>query len=394
MIEALYIHVPWCRSKCAYCDFHSRPVGAAPGETARYVDWVRSRIREAGEAGLLDRVRTVYIGGGTPTVLGDGLVGVVSEALSWCEADEVTFEANPESLDEPLARALARAGATRASIGVQSLDPAELARIGRVHGPEEALAAVRASLEAGLRTSCDVMCGLPGQTMASWERTLSGVIATGAGHVSVYPLTVEDGTPLARAVAAGELPEPDEDFQAACMERSRDLLIAAGLEPYEVASYTRAGEACRHNIAYWTGVGYLGIGPAAASMLARDDYARAGDALGLPAASSGAARARFSWSVSDPAAVDGIEFLSAAEAAAEDLMLGMRMTAGVGEGLIERARAEIGPARLDAAVSRAIAEGLAAWRDGDRERRLAPTPRGWLMGNELYGLFWGLAADV
>lgn len=391
MISALYLHIPFCRAKCAYCDFDSR---ALCGETledaaARYLEALLARLDAFGEAGALAGVRTVYAGGGTPTVLGPRLAGLVRRVRSWCAPAELTCEANPESFDDAMAAALAEAGATRVSLGVQTLEPAELAAIGRIHSAEQALAAVARGRAAGLDVSCDLMCGLPGQTRESWRRTLSGIVGAAPDHVSVYPLTLEEGTPLARRAQADPALEPDADLQAWCMEEARRELRAEGFAPYEVASYARPGHECAHNVAYWTGESYLGLGRSAAGMLSEGEWDALAALFGGETAGAGAARVRYVQR-DDAGTRFDVERLTAREAAAEDLMLGMRMTRGVGPELLGRARALAGEKNVVAAVDEALARGLAAWApDG----RLAPTERGWLLGNELYGLMWDLASD-
>ena len=403
MISALYLHIPFCRAKCAYCDFDSRALcgEALEDAAARYLEALLARLDAFGEAGALASVRTVYVGGGTPTVLGSHLAGLVRRVRSWCAPTELTCEANPESFDDAMAAALAEAGATRVSLGVQTLEPAELAALGRIHTAEQALAAVARGRAVGLDVSCDLMCGLPGQTKESWRRTLGGVVGAAPDHVSVYPLTLEEGTPLARRAEAEPALEPDADFQAWCMEEARRELRAEGFAPYEVASYARAGRVCRHNIAYWTGASYLGIGRSAAGMLTGAEFhalAELFPSVALEGADALADDARVRLVQRDDAGTtfEG-EVLRAREALAEDLMLGMRMTAGVSEALIARARKLMGSQRVDAAVCEALERGLARWTEEPqpgadaRGRRLVPTDDGWLLGNELYGLFWDLA---
>ena len=391
MISALYLHIPFCHAKCAYCDFDSRALcgEALDVAAARYVDALVVRLDAFGEAGALAGVRTVYVGGGTPTALGPRLAELVASVRAACDPIELTCEANPESFDDVMADALAHAGVTRVSLGVQTLEPAELAAIGRIHTAGQALAAVARARAAGLDTSCDLMCGLPGQTEDSWRRTLAGIAAAAPDHVSVYPLTLEEGTPLARRAEEDPALEPDPDLQAWCMEEARRTLAAAGYGPYEVASYARPGHECRHNIAYWTGESYLGIGRSAAGMLAAGEWDALAELLGGEPAGAGTARVRY-VQADDAATRFDVERLTAREAVAEDLMLGMRMTRGVPPALLGRARSLAGEKNVDAAVGRALSRGLAAWTP---EGRLAPTERGWLLGNELYGLMWDLAAD-
>lgn len=242
-VEALYLHIPFCRTRCAYCDFDTCALAPAAfkREATRYLAALERRIDEFGARGTLASVRTVYIGGGTPTVLGERLPGLVRRVRAWCAPEEFTCEANPESFHEELAGSLAASGVTRISLGVQSLEDDELSAIGRIHTATVALEAIELARRSGFSVSCDLMCGLPGQHAASWRRTLERALAAHPDHISVYPLTVEAGTPLADRVARNPSLLPDEDFQADCMEVARSLCEGAGLDPYEVASYARPG---------------------------------------------------------------------------------------------------------------------------------------------------------
>ena len=325
----------------------------------------------------------------------------------WCKPVEFTCEANPESLTAGLAATLAEAGVTRISLGVQSLDNTELAVIGRIHNAERALEAIATVKDVGLDVSCDLMCGLPGQTMASWQHTLDGVLEVAPHHVSVYPLTLEEGTPLYRMACRDESLEPDEDFQAACMDVARGRLSSAGYHPYEVASYALDGHECAHNIAYWTGQGYLGLGRSAAGMLDAEDFDRLAGLFPGVAARGDFHRERLVQR-NDDATIFDAEYLTHREAAAEDLMLACRMTRGVASDLLVRAARVIPADKLAAACDRALELGLVTWvpEHGDAHAgpiasvdviggracaRLAPTHLGWLDGNVLFELFWGLA---
>lgn len=451
--EALYLHIPFCKSKCAYCDFDSRAMGegcALDEAVATYCDALAAQIDAHGRAGDLAEVQTVYIGGGTPSLLGVRLVELVRRVLGYCDPVEFTCEANPESFTAELARSLRAAGVTRVSLGVQSLQADELRVIGRIHSVEQALEAVALAKGAGFSTSCDLMCGLPGQTLDAWRDTLKRVLLADPDHVSVYPLQLEEGTPLERLESAGKIEVPDEDFQAQCMDIAAELLHAHSYERYEVASYAKPGHRCQHNIAYWTGVPYLGIGRSAASMCAAtgdvslplgDSSGVSGDArvplgnplgvpgdirvplsaapatcappatclFGIPGSAPGsapgstlscvpkghvpngtpAARIRFTQ-LDDAGEEFDHEFLTPREAMAEDLMLACRMTDGIGPELLARAIRVIPADELSAACDRAVEWNLAAWDNG----ALKPTHLGWLDGNKLFGIFWDLAADA
>ena len=408
-VTALYVHVPFCAQKCRYCDFDSQSVAPCDLTAAldAYFEQLYARLDAFGNAGALRQIRTVYVGGGTPSLAGERLVKLARRISMWCKPVEFTCEANPESLAAPLASALGAAGVTRISLGVQTLDNEELAVIGRIHDADRALAAIATVKDAGLDVSCDLMCGLPGQTMASWQCTLGGVLAATPHHVSVYPLTLEEGTPLYRMACRDESLEPDEDFQAACMDAARERLVAAGYHPYEVASYALDNHECAHNIAYWTGQGYLGLGRSAAGMLDAEDFDRLAGLFPGVAPRGDFYRERLVQRNNDATAFEA-EYLMHREAAAEDLMLACRMTRGVASDLLVRAARVIPADELTAACDRALELGLATWvpEYGDTHAgsiasvdviagrtcaRLAPTHLGWLDGNVLFELFWGLA---
>ena len=408
-VTALYVHVPFCAQKCRYCDFDSQSVAPCDLDAAldAYFDQLYARLDVFGNAGALRQIRTVYVGGGTPSLAGERLVKLARRISMWCKPVEFTCEANPESLTAGLATALDEAGVTRISLGVQTLDNTELAVIGRIHDAERALEAIATVKDVGLDVSCDLMCGLPGQTAASWRCTLDGVLAAAPHHVSVYPLTLEEGTPLYRMACRDESLEPDEDFQAACMDVARERLSSAGYHPYEVASYALDGHECAHNIAYWTGRGYLGLGRSAAGMLDAEDFDRLAGLFPGVAPRGDFHRVRLVQRNDDATAFEA-EYLTRREAAAEDLMLACRMTRGIASDLLVRAARVIPADELTAACDRALELGLATWapEHGDTHvgpfasadviagricARLAPTHLGWLDGNVLFELFWDLA---
>ena len=408
-VTALYVHVPFCAQKCRYCDFDSSSFAPCDLSAAldAYFEQLYARLDAFGDVGALAQIRTVYVGGGTPSLAGDRLVELAWRISAWCKPVEFTCEANPESLTAELTAALAKVGVTRVSLGVQTLDNAELTAIGRIHDADRALAAITTVKDAGLDVSCDLMCGLPGQTAVSWQSTLDGVLAVEPHHVSVYPLTLEEGTPLYLMACRDESLEPDEDFQAACMDAARERLGAAGYQPYEVASYALDGHECAHNIAYWTGQGYLGLGRSAAGMLDAGDFDRLAGLFPDVPARGDSYRVRLVQR-DDVATAFEAEYLSQREAAAEDLMLACRMTRGVASDLLVRAARVIPADELAAACDRALELGLATWVPetlgvhegpftsadvvaGYVRARLAPTHLGWLDGNVLFELFWDLA---
>lgn len=267
----LYLHVPFCARKCAYCDFPSQPCGDDPSLPDRWLDALAAEadLRRA----LVTRpLGSVYIGGGTPTVLSAAQLRrlwAIVATLPRHPGAEVSIEANPGTLTAGVLEALAAMPLTRVSLGAQSYQPNELAALGRIHTPEAvdaAAAAVRA-LPGGPALNIDLMYGLPGQTVASWSDTLRSALALQPAHLSLYALIVEDGTPLAAGVAAGEIPLPGEEDELAMEAVAADALRAAGYAWYEVSNAAQPGRHSRHNLGYWLGRDYLGLGPSAVSTL-------------------------------------------------------------------------------------------------------------------------------
>lgn len=397
-VGALYLHVPFCSRKCAYCDFSSWATPVGDPLMTSYVCALEAQIGEVESLGLLGCCETAYVGGGTPTLLGDeGLGSLVSAVRSVApEIQELTCEANPDSLSDDVLLDVREAGATRLSIGVQSLNDDELVELGRLHSSACARERVNAAVATGLDVSVDLMCATPLQSDESWANTLKGAISLGVGHVSVYPLQIEEGTALDARYANEPCDWNDEGVQASRMTQARALLEGFGLRRYEVASYAVAGKECRHNIAYWTGVPYIGLGTGASSMLDLKGYLRLRrDCPRLPEPPPNAARARLTIRTGRRELAENprlstlsfsLEFLSEAQALAEDLMLGARLVDGLRPELVLRAR-ELFGTKFDDTIDDLLAQGLLAEKDG----RLAPTERGWLLGNELYGALWDLA---
>lgn len=274
---SIYVHVPFCTTRCGYCDFNTYTAGEL-GSAASPESWLDAALAEIdlaqrvlAKSGAPRAVQTVFVGGGTPTLLGGQklatLLGAVRDAFGLAPDAEVTTEANPESTDEQLLSTLREAGFTRVSIGMQSIAPHVLAVLDRRHTPGRALDAARWAREAGLEhVSLDLIYGTPGETDDDFRASLDAAIAAGVDHVSAYSLIVEPGTRLARRVSRGELPMPDDDVLADRYLIADDALAAAGLGWYEVSNWARDKAArCRHNLAYWQGGDWWGIGPGAHS---------------------------------------------------------------------------------------------------------------------------------
>lgn len=260
----VYVHIPFCRHRCHYCDFNTYE-----GLDELHGDYVEALIADIGRApGDLPAATSVFFGGGTPTLLEPATLGRILEAVrarvGIAPGAEITVEANPETVDEPYFAALLEAGFNRVSIGVQSLVPRVLAGLGRTHSAEGALDALAAARRAGMEdVSGDLIFGSPWEGAGDWRASLEGLIAAGPDHISAYALTVEDGTPLATLVATGRIPDVDPDVQAARYETAEEMLGGAGYERYEISNWARPGRASRHNVLYWCGGNYLGVGAGA-----------------------------------------------------------------------------------------------------------------------------------
>ena len=264
----VYVHIPFCRRKCFYCDFPS--YAGEERWMSRYREALCREIAVQGCRCLQEgAVRTVYIGGGTPTALAaDDLLTVicaVRESFRLTGAEEFTVEANPGTVDAKLLERLREAGVNRLSFGVQSFSDALLSAIGRIHTAREAEDAVRMAQKADFRVSLDLMYGLPGQTLADLKDSVARAAALGIGHISAYGLAVEDGTPFARMEEAGQLHLPTDDECGDMYDYITAELPRLGYRRYEISNYAKAGEESRHNLAYWQDVPYIGLGAAAHS---------------------------------------------------------------------------------------------------------------------------------
>jgi oxygen-independent coproporphyrinogen-3 oxidase len=271
--RSLYVHVPFCSSKCAYCDFFSLPRGLlTPALMEGVVEASLARIAELGSrfraGGELERFDTLYVGGGTPSALPSGLLGRLLKGLApYAEgAGEWTVEANPESLDEEALGLMLESGVTRLSLGAQSLDDALLERLGRGARAADVERALKAAARLGLpRRSADLIAGLPRRTKLSEEA--EALVELGVEHLSVYDLILEEGTPLAARVASGDFVLPGEDEAYEEREALEAALARRGFRRYEVSNYSLPGAESRHNLAYWRLDSYLGAGPGAVSTL-------------------------------------------------------------------------------------------------------------------------------
>ncbi|MFN2319546.1 MAG: radical SAM family heme chaperone HemW [Dermatophilaceae bacterium] len=382
-----YVHVPFCRVRCGYCDFNTYTPGEL-GTAASIPDYLGAIHAEIDLATRvlarpgrdLPRLSTVFIGGGTPTMLAAGeLADIVArlrdtfgfasgghedtEATEGTEVTEVTTEANPDSVTEESLHHLAAAGITRVSFGMQSAVPHVLATLDRTHDPRSVDRAVGWAKAAGLQVSLDLIYATPGESLVDWETSVMAALACEPDHVSAYALIVEEGTRLAAQVRRGEVPAPDPDDAADKYELADRLLTEAGLPWYEVSNWATSPQTrCRHNIGYWDGGGWWGFGPGAHSHIGGVRW----------------------WNVKHPRAyaqrlsagttpAAGREILTPDEVYDETVLLGVRLADGLP---LERLRPE-----GRQAVAGLIADGLAHERAALRERRLVLSMRGRLLAD-------------
>ena len=319
----LYIHIPFCSGKCSYCAFYSERYVLEAADA--FLEALDAEMDLCTKAGLAARPTTVYVGGGTPSVLSRSqlrrLFACVHEHVDARGVEEWTVECNPATATREKLDLLRNHGITRVSLGAQAMTDTALAALGRGHDTLELAGAVRDSRAAGFTDiALDLIAGLPGCGQDAWIATLERTLALRPTHVSVYALSVENGTRLAAAVEAGDLLLPGEDDQLQALETAEETLSAACFERYEISNYAPAGGRCRHNMGYWQGRDYLGIGPAAASRKGRRRWTNLGDLSSyVHALSTGAAPPREE------------ETLDAPTDAVERLAFALRLTEGIPE---------------------------------------------------------------
>jgi oxygen-independent coproporphyrinogen-3 oxidase len=361
----LYVHVPFCASKCAYCDFAS--YAAREADMPRYVDAVIREIARRGEETGHPQANTVFLGGGTPSMLDESQITRILEALSRAfrieENAEITCECNPGtlgglrktadspeplSLATPFALALRKAGVNRLSLGAQARQSRLLRLLGRIHDWEEVAASVEMAREAGFdNINLDLMLGLPSQTAADLLETLEAAIALSPTHLSCYSLIVEEGTPMGRAIDAGKLVLPAEEIDRVMYELARQKLARHGFRQYEISNFAREGYACRHNIGCWTRVPYLGFGCAAHSFF--EDCR-----------------------TTNPSTLDAYladekpetERITKETARFESMMLGLRMTRGVKDEDFTRMHGMGIREAFGEKLKQPIRDGLLEWHEG------------------------------
>lgn len=357
---AVYVHWPFCKFKCPYCDFNSHV-----RERVSHDDWRDAYVRELCHYRSLTgprQIQSVFFGGGTPSLMEPATAALVIDTIAdlWGlpQGTEVTLEANPTSVEADKLRGFKSAGVNRVSMGVQALNDADLKTLGRQHSAAEALAAVKTAAEIFDRYSFDLIYARPHQTIEDWRQELAAALPYTRGHMSLYQLTIEEGTQYHTLFTRGDLTVPDEETAAGMYELTQDMMAAAGMPAYEVSNHARFGDESRHNLVYWRYGDYAGIGPGAHGRLTLDSVKQATRAHRAPEVWLDRVR-QSGHGAHDFEAVD------AAQRGREALMMGLRLAEGVPQARLE---AETGQAISDIVnLSKAQVlqqEGLLTFEDG------------------------------
>ena len=367
---AVYVHWPFCESKCPYCDFniHVREAVDADAFTAAYL----KELDHFAELVSGATCTSIFFGGGTPSLMPASAVAAIIERIlkRWPAADlpEITLEANPTSVEASRFRDYRQAGVNRLSVGVQSLRDESLKMLGRGHDAAEARRAMHLALEIFARVNFDLIYARPGQTTTEWQGELEEVLGYGAGHLSLYQLTIERGTAFYAAQKRGELVVPDEDTALALYDLTQNVTTRAGLPAYEISNHARAGEECRHNLKYWNGGAYIGIGPGA--------HGRFGGFGAAPWLASSLPRSPERWLKAVDKAdwgVGDLIRLSSRQRALEILMMGLRLASGIDKARFAAAAGVPVEEILSAAATARAAESQLLENHQDR---IVVTPKG------------------
>jgi len=321
-VDGLYVHIPFCFHKCHYCDFYSITRQSAE-RMGRFVDLLIIEARSWAQRPPKTRPKTVFFGGGTPSLLPMGdmkrLIAGLREVFDCSEVNEWTIECNPATVSGEYLQMLRESGVDRLSFGAQSFDRAELAILERHHEPQDVAKSLELARQAGFeRLNVDLIYAIPGQDISSWALSLEEAIALGTEHLSCYGLTYEHNTPMAVKKRLGTIRAVDDDVELEMLHHTRRRLNEAGFAPYEISNYAKAGEECRHNLLYWNGGNYLGLGPAAASHVQGHRWRNRPHLGEWESAIAG----------NEIAATD-VEHLRPSQRASELIMLQLRLTRGV-----------------------------------------------------------------
>ena len=389
---ALYVHIPFCETKCPYCDFNT--YAKIEPLIPEYVDALRREVDIWGDVLGHPEVSTIFFGGGTPSYLPPDDIGSILDGIAGAfdvsRVRETTLESNPGDLTQPRLEAYLRFGVDRLSIGVQSLDDRLLGLLGRRHSAAQAIDAYRLALEAGFENvSIDLMYGLPHQSLDDWRRTLSAAVEMRPHHLSMYCLTLEPGTPMEQSVRTGQLPEPDPDLAADMYLAAEEALAPLGYRHYEISNWAQPGRESRHNLTYWRNEAFVGVGPGAHSYLSGNRFHNLKSPREyitrfsvLRPTGPGFQHGRLDFE-SVPV-VDAVEPIDRRMEMAETMMLGLRLETGVG---VDEFAERFGLAPVQAypeVLDEMEAAGLLQTSSG----AIRLTKRGRLLGNEVFSRFF------
>lgn len=391
---SLYLHIPFCQAKCHYCDFNS--YAGMLGLREQYVEALRAEIALAGTRarhadGSRRRCRTIFVGGGTPSLLkaeqAAALLQAAADAFDLDAEAEITLEANPGTLEYHHLDDMRALGINRLSMGAQSFDTDLLRWMGRIHTPEEIEAAFMAGRAAGFTNiNLDFIYALPGQPMKTWIDTLERALALAPEHLSLYSLIVEEGTPLSRWVQQGRVKPADDDLAADMYEVAEERLAAAGYRHYEISNWAKSGHECEHNLTYWRNLPYIGLGAGAHGWFARHRYAEARPIRGY------IARVRAALALAGPSTAEQMscplpggaivedEAIPLSLEMAETGMLGLRLVEGIDLGAFALRYGVDFNTEFGSRLAPVRAYDLVEQRDGF----LRLSPRGRLLGNEVF----------
>ena len=387
--EGLYVHIPFCATKCPYCDFNT--YAGIESQMEPYLAALRKEIELWGAVLGGPRLETVFFGGGTPSYLPPGSLGMLLDAVrgsfGLAVEAEITAEANPDDLCAEKLASLLEAGVNRLSIGVQSLDDDLLRLLGRRHSAGEALEAFTTARSAGFdNVSIDLMYGLPDQTLEQWGATLATALGMRPSHISMYCLTLEGGTPMERDAAAGRIPVPDGDLAADMYLMAEVQTAEAGYRHYEISNWAIPGRESRHNLLYWRNRPFLGVGPGAHSYLDGHRFHNIRSPREyIRRLESGEPRAQPGGRLFDSIpVVEGAEPVDRGLEMAETMMMGLRLDTGIEPALFA--------ARFGESPGEAYGEVIEEMEDDGLleagNDRIVLTPRGRLLGNEVFGRFF------
>lgn len=386
-MTAIYLHIPFCKRRCLYCDFFT--CAGKEYLIPEYVDALCEELGSQNQAACLEQgAGSVYFGGGTPSLLPvEAVLRIMREIqhkFTLLPGVEVTLEANPGTIDQPTLAGLRAAGVNRLSLGIQSFQEGDLRLLGRIHTSRQAIDAIEAARHAGFdNLSLDLIFGLPGQSLADWRENLERAAGLEPQHLSLYSLILEPGTALERQVSRGQLVLPDDDLAADMFELAMDCLPDLGFEQYEISNWAREERfESRHNKVYWQNGGYLGFGAGAHSSCGGYRFSNAASiegyihALKEPPREAGAIGSR---------AVEDITSIDRSTAMKETMMLGLRMTReGVSvEAFKARYQADLRVVFANE-VRRLLKEGLVEWKERDGGTCLVLTHTGIMLGNQAF----------